>query len=549
MQASNIIQPTVLSTPVAVDGLKNTIPTNPTSSSSNLASITGGFPSITMKSVANGGLPPMGQDFNGLFYVATDQKVYLQNGGIITFNEDVSTAIGGYPNGAILDYLDSNNNFLKVQSLIDNNTYNFITTPSYIDGEHWQILNNGGANIDLSNLSDTGNDYINQSKALETGNVSSNPDVYADILKRAHSSFDLSKFTVVGSPTISEDGILTNYSTSDYLQKNVSISENEIIVKFSFNILKNIPTGVNSAIFRSSNTTANISIDVRNVSDKLYVASYLSDGTVNGYTSPRNKGSLALNTAYTAECIYNISNYTNTCKLYKDGILFDSATYKLPSALTNWTSITNFLIGQVNTAYVSIDLKSIAIWADGIPVFNGNITGTDTKEEIEIPYTLSANNSKIVDVAYRDKVQELYAKTGEALYYTIDEQNQNFTLPSADIYGIITKNRDIAEHADLATQTAYIVEKSDPSLLPSWFRVWSDGWIEQGGRINTTSENQQVTVNLLKPFSNTNYCIQGTQQRGSNSASSYPRISSIGTSNFNLVGDSSAINLWSARGY
>ena len=146
MQASDIIQPTVLSTPVAVDGIKNTIPTDPPSSSSNLASITEGFPSITMKSVANGGLPPMGQDFNGLFYLSTDQKVYLQNGGIITFNADVSTAIGGYPQGAVLDYVDSNGIITKVQSLIDNNTYNFVTTPSYIDGTHWQTVLMGVSN-------------------------------------------------------------------------------------------------------------------------------------------------------------------------------------------------------------------------------------------------------------------------------------------------------------------------------------------------------------------------------------------------------------------
>lgn len=146
MQASDIIQPTVLSTPVAVDGIKNTIPTDPPSSSSNLASITEGFPSITMKSVANGGLPPMGQDFNGLFYLSTDQKVYLQNGGIITFNADVSTAIGGYPQGAVLDYVDSNGIITKVQSLIDNNTYNFVTTPSYIDGTHWQTILMGVSN-------------------------------------------------------------------------------------------------------------------------------------------------------------------------------------------------------------------------------------------------------------------------------------------------------------------------------------------------------------------------------------------------------------------
>lgn len=43
----------------------------------------------------------------------------------------------------------------------------------------------------------------------------------------------------------------------------------------------------------------------------------------------------------------------------------------------------------------------------------------------------------------------------------------------------------------------------------SWYRVWSDGWIEQGGYSNSTGA---VTVSLLKPFNNTNYTIQVTQK-------------------------------------
>lgn len=38
----------------------------------------------------------------------------------------------------------------------------------------------------------------------------------------------------------------------------------------------------------------------------------------------------------------------------------------------------------------------------------------------------------------------------------------------------------------------------------SWYRVWSDGWIEQGGRVSVNSDTG-VTVTFLKPFANTNY--------------------------------------------
>ena len=39
----------------------------------------------------------------------------------------------------------------------------------------------------------------------------------------------------------------------------------------------------------------------------------------------------------------------------------------------------------------------------------------------------------------------------------------------------------------------------------SWYRVWSDGWCEQGGVINTTSAGGSQTINLLVPYKDTNY--------------------------------------------
>lgn len=138
MKSTDMITPTPLKAPIANEGLRNTIPDNATGS--NYASIQEGFPGMTMKAPADGGLPPWGQDFNGMFYMMSSQTCFLQNGGLITFDADVSAKIGGYPQGAILDYVTSNNTYVKVKSLIDDNTYNFITTPSYIDGEHWKAI-------------------------------------------------------------------------------------------------------------------------------------------------------------------------------------------------------------------------------------------------------------------------------------------------------------------------------------------------------------------------------------------------------------------------
>lgn len=164
MQSTDIIQPLPLISPIATEGLKNSIPDAATGT--NNASIEEGFPEITMQAPANGGLPPFGQDFNGLFYTVSSLNCFLQNGGYITFSQAVSDKIGGYPSGAILDYIDSTGSYSKVQSLIDNNTNNFVTTPSFIDGVNWKQLEVSTsalatlANVDLSNISETGQKVI-----------------------------------------------------------------------------------------------------------------------------------------------------------------------------------------------------------------------------------------------------------------------------------------------------------------------------------------------------------------------------------------------------
>ena len=135
MQSTDVVTPLAIGSPIAVNGDKNIPPQ--TASGTDTSSINLGFLPITSEPLDDGGVAPERTDFNGMFYLATDQRVFLQNGGVITYNADVATAIGGYPEGAILGNIDSNGNFGLVKSLVDNNQYNFVTTPSYINNTYW----------------------------------------------------------------------------------------------------------------------------------------------------------------------------------------------------------------------------------------------------------------------------------------------------------------------------------------------------------------------------------------------------------------------------
>lgn len=136
----NITKPKALKSAFAsgAGALKNDIPNNTTGTYN--ASFEDGFPAITMQPLALGGTPPDGKDMNGVLNVTTDYNFQFQNGFLPTFEQSVSDLIGGYPQDAILWYKDANNNVKPVVSLIGNNTYNFNTDPSYIDGVKWKEI-------------------------------------------------------------------------------------------------------------------------------------------------------------------------------------------------------------------------------------------------------------------------------------------------------------------------------------------------------------------------------------------------------------------------
>ena len=127
--------PETLKLPFANNGQKNEIPLVAEGANSNKATLTDGFPPITMKPKDEGGLPPEGKDFNGILYLATSFYFAFQNGWLPTFEQSVSDAIGGYAKGAILWYTAGESK-QALQSTKNDNTDNFNTDPSVI-GTSW----------------------------------------------------------------------------------------------------------------------------------------------------------------------------------------------------------------------------------------------------------------------------------------------------------------------------------------------------------------------------------------------------------------------------
>lgn len=104
MQSSSI--PTKIPLPFANSAgssYKNTIPTASQIGITNgKASLTDGFPPLTFQPISSGGIPPFGADFNGILYEITSIQQWQEAGGMFPYDSTFSTAIGGYPKGAVL---------------------------------------------------------------------------------------------------------------------------------------------------------------------------------------------------------------------------------------------------------------------------------------------------------------------------------------------------------------------------------------------------------------------------------------------------------------
>jgi len=126
----SITRPTNLTKAFATSGAKNAISVAPASPN---ASYTDGFPPVTMLPLTAGGVPPEGQDFNGILFDITSHTLWVDAGGQYQFDAALSTAIGGYPIGMVLQ---NNAGTASYVSAVNNNTTDFNSTPSSI-GTLW----------------------------------------------------------------------------------------------------------------------------------------------------------------------------------------------------------------------------------------------------------------------------------------------------------------------------------------------------------------------------------------------------------------------------
>lgn len=119
------------------------------------ASLTDGFVPLNFTPIAAGGIPPFGQDFNGILKQITQWSQWAQAGGPIKYDGTFAAAISGYPRGAVIgSNLVEGNVFM---SIADNNatdpddpltSANWVTAPGTAGTGAFKFIPAAAANAD-----------------------------------------------------------------------------------------------------------------------------------------------------------------------------------------------------------------------------------------------------------------------------------------------------------------------------------------------------------------------------------------------------------------
>lgn len=149
----SISTPTKITVPFASSGSKNTIPVpSQITVTPGAASYTDGFPPLTMTPKASGGVPPFGQDMNGILYSITQAVQFSQSGGSFAYDSTYAASVGGYPQYATVLASDGSGFWLNTTS---NNTsapesFGAGWVPFYQQGG--VIITMGSSNVTLTAL-------------------------------------------------------------------------------------------------------------------------------------------------------------------------------------------------------------------------------------------------------------------------------------------------------------------------------------------------------------------------------------------------------------
>lgn len=248
-----------------------------------------------------------------------------------------------------------------------------------------------GATKSLALYSDVPtSDTIEAHKAyLADGDLLTDPEGLADVKEYAHSTFDASKFTVTGSPVITDDGIASGFNSANGIYyptltpgtKSWEIGiEQEITaegleaISSSTNFVfftDGADKGVNVQTYHSSTNFDNFTVNIK-----------FSDGTTSRGMNCNSGANGKCSVGDIQKCVLGYDGTdTYYFKAYKNGVLYASSSYTTSTSQVLGTTASYNTIGFRKGSRGTknkINLKTFYEKIDGIITLSGNKTGIDT---------------------------------------------------------------------------------------------------------------------------------------------------------------------------
>lgn len=325
----------------------------------------------------------------------------------------------------------------------------------------------GGDDVEL----DSSDDSINVGGVSRIYDVVEDNDskAYAKVKELKNSTFDLSKFTVVGSPTITEDGIASGFSAGKYITKTFanSFSIKDCVFRGKITAPRN-SSYTQNIIFALSNKPASLDDTVLQLSIFETAGQIALSGHSNGVWSGwySANGVIEAGEEYYFKTYFDSADNTINCDISLDGVYFTNVIHQSIEASESLVT-PNVYIGSIqadkNYYEGQIDLKSFSITADGVEVFNGNKTGIDTIKSDNYTVvgsptisdggiaTITGNGNYLyptdydIDITKPFKVtfqytfKEVTAKTANSMNFALGDIN---TTRASKIIGFIATSTD-----------------------------------------------------------------------------------------------------------
>lgn len=287
--------PTQLTQQFCSAGVKNTIP-NPSQIGINpgLASFTDGFPPATRAPVASGGIPPYGEDMNGILNQLSAPIQWDQAGGRYPYLSAFATAIGGYPLSAIIQSSDGAGSWLNTSANNSNDPEAAVVSPT------WQPVGFRGistipltnANVTLTNLQSA------RETIIFTGTLTANVVVTVQaftkdfkFINATTGNFTVSVKTSAGAALgIDQGGKLDLYGDGTTLNLAASASAPSLIGQFTNAAFTN-STGSSTGTWTADEIivgtrVGGTAVKIKNVSFALNLASSGASGGMDTGSAP-----------------------------------------------------------------------------------------------------------------------------------------------------------------------------------------------------------------------------------------------------------------------